>query len=169
MYLVRKIARAKWSSEDDSSARVISADAVTGDLRTQGNTLSFWMCPSGADSDVEEAALAIAATWDSLGKLDLVWLATCDLEEDGHALQKTPGTTPVTDLVERHVDLCKLDYASLGKIAQRIDMAIVTGRYRRLTRKHVHDLLVKAVEQDRISPDKLSPGLQKVVHNHSSQ
>lgn len=83
MYLARKIARAKWTSNGNSSNRVtaagIAADAVTGDLRTQDNTLSFWTCPSGTDDDVEEAALAIAATWERLGKLDLVWLATCDI------------------------------------------------------------------------------------------
>ena len=167
MYLARKIARAKWSSESNSFNRVtaanIKADAVTGDLRTRGNTLSFWACPSGRDGDVEEAALAIAATWDRLDKLDLVWLAICDIQADGHTLQETPGKTPVADLVNRHVDLCKLDYGQLGKVAQRVAMAIVASRYRRLTKKSVKNLLVKAVEQGRISPDQLSAGLQKEV------
>jgi len=167
MYLARKIARAKWPSNGNSSNRVtaaeIAADAVTGDLRTQENTLSFWTCPSGIDDDVEEAALAIAATWERLDKLDIVWLATCDIQADGHILKKTRGKTPVTDLVERHVDLCELDYVQLGKVAQQIAMAIVLKRYRRLTKRSIKNLLTRAVEQERISPDQLSDGLRKAV------
>ncbi len=165
MYLARKIARAKWPSEDSSPNGVIDADAVTGDLRTQGNTLSFWICLSKTDGDVEEAALAIVATWDRLDKLDLVWLDTCDIQADGHTLKETPGKTPVADLVNHHVDLCNLDYVGLGKVAQRVAMAIMVRQYRRLTKKSVRDLLVKAVEQERISPDQLSAGLQKVIFN----
>ena len=165
MYLARKIARAKWPSDGNSSngaaAAGIAADAITGDLRTQENTLSFWTC--GTDGNVEEAALAIAATWDRLDKLDLVWLAVCDIQADGHAMKDTPGKTPVADLVERHVDLCHLDYDQLGKVAQRVARAILAKRYRRLSRKSVKDLLAKAVEQNRISPDQLSAGLQKAV------
>jgi len=167
MYLARKIARAKWPSQGNSSNGVtaadIDADAVTGDLRTRGNTLSFWTCPSGTDNDVEEAALAIAANWERLDKLDLVWLATCDIQADDHTLREMPGETPVADLVERHVDLCELDYDQLGKVAQRVAVAIVAGQYRRLTKKRVKHLLVKAVEQERVSPNQLSPGLQKEV------
>lgn len=170
MYLARKITRAKWHSEDSSPTREITADAVTGDLRTQGNTLSFWMCLSGTDGDldIEEAALAIAATWDRLDKLDLVWLAIHDIKADGHTLKETPGETPVADLVERHVDLCNLDYVRLGKVARRVAMAIVVKQYRRLTKKSVQDLLVKAVDQNRISPDQLSAGLRKVIPNKGS-
>lgn len=161
MYLARKIARAKWLSEDSSPNRVITADAVTVDLRTQGNTLSFWRCLSGKDDVVADVALAIAATWDRLDKLDLVWLATSDIQADGHILRETPGKTPVADLVEHHVDLCKLDYVQLGKVAQRVNMAIVRNQYCRLSKKSVQDLLVKAVTQNRISPDQLSTGLQR--------
>ena len=165
MYLARKIARAKWSSGDNLSDRSIAADAVTGDLRTKGNKLSFWVCSSEEDGDVEEAALAIAATWDHLDKLDLVWLPTHDIHADGHTLRETLGETPGTDLVNRHIDLCDLDYVQLGKIARRISMAIVAKRYRRLDKRGVQNLLVKAIEQERISPDRLSVGLQKAILN----
>ena len=42
MFLIRKIARAKWESKDDLSKEEIPADAVTVDLRTSDNVLSFW-------------------------------------------------------------------------------------------------------------------------------
>ena len=163
-YLARAISRAKWSSENNAANREIGADAVTRDLRTSNNTLSFWECGSGAIEDVEEAALAIAATRERLDKLDIVWLAAGDMEEnDGQNLEKTKGNTPVADLVERHVDVCQLDYVRLGKVAQRIATAVVNKRLRRLTRSKIKDLLVKAVQQKRISRDQLSPGLQEEV------
>ena len=48
------------------SAGEISADAITGDLRTQGNSLSFWQCGIAEQDKLEEAALAIAAGRDSI-------------------------------------------------------------------------------------------------------
>ena len=61
MFLTRKITRAKWEAKQGLAADEIPSDAITIDLRTQGNALSFWQCPTDAVSDVEEAALAIAA------------------------------------------------------------------------------------------------------------
>lgn len=138
----------------------ISADAVTGDLRTQVDTLSFWRCRTGADDDVREAALAIAAAGERLDKLDIVWLADSELRADGHTLKDTAGRTPVADLSERHVDICKLDYVRLGKVAQRVVAAIEDQRWRRLTKARVKELLVAAVQQGRIIPDELADGLR---------
>ncbi len=74
MFLARKITRAKWKTREELSAGEISADAVTADLKTQGNALSFWQCHTATNSDVEEAALAIAAARDRVARLDVVWL-----------------------------------------------------------------------------------------------
>ena len=44
--LARKISRAKWEATKDLGDGEIQADAVSADLRTMGNTLSFWRCAS---------------------------------------------------------------------------------------------------------------------------
>lgn len=163
MYLARKITRAKWDPKGDLPDGEIAADAVTGDLRTKGNTLSFWRCHSAMNSDLEDAALAIAATWDRLDKLDLVWLATCDIQVAKLTLKETAGKTPVTDLIKRHVDLCKLDYVRLGKVAQMVAIAIGDKQHRRFTKASVRDLLVQAVREERLSLDKLSEGLRDEI------
>ena len=74
MFLARKITRAKWAAKQELSVGEIPADAVTVDLRTQDNALSFWRCPNDTDRDVEEAALAIAAARKRVDRLDIVWL-----------------------------------------------------------------------------------------------
>ena len=156
MFLARKIARAKWDAKRNIERGLeegeISSDAVTGDLRTQKDTLSFWRCRTGSEDDIRDAALAIAAAGERLDKLDIVWLVDSELQADGHTLKDTEGRTPVADLSKRHVDICKLDYIRLGKVAQRVVAAIEDQRCRRLTKARVKGLLVTAVQQGRIVP-----------------
>ena len=50
MFLARKISLAKWSKKQEQGELAedeIPADAVTADLRTQDNKLSFWRCGDG--------------------------------------------------------------------------------------------------------------------------
>ena len=53
------------------SVREIAADAVTADLRTSGNALSFWRCGSAAATEVERVALATAPP--ETASTDLTW------------------------------------------------------------------------------------------------
>ena len=160
MFIARKISRAKWNARQGLAAGEISADAVTGDLRTQGDTLSFWRCHTDASGDIEEAVLAIAAAGDRVDKLDVVWLADEELRSDGLSLQDTNGRTPVVDLVTRHVDVCRLDYVRLGKIAHHVDRAIKDTRYHRFAKGHVKKFLLTAVGRGRINVNDLKDGVR---------
>ena len=167
MFLARKIARAKWDGARNAARGLadgeISADAVTGDLRTREDALSFWRCRTGANGDIEDAALAIAAACERLDRLDIVWLADKELRADGQILKDTEGRTPVADLTDRHVDVCKIDYVRLGKIADRVVRAIQDKQCQRLTKRNVKKLLSTAVGQGRIELDKLAPGLRAEI------
>ena len=163
MFLARMITRSKWEPKPGIRAGEIAADAVTGDLRTQGNTLSFWRCPSGAPGDFENAALAIAAGRDDVAKVEIVWLDDEDLKADGQTLQNTPGKTMVTDLVSLHVDMCHLDYLRLGKVAGRVVSALEERRYLRLTRARVRKLILSAVAAKRVSLDDLQDKVRAEV------
>ncbi len=131
----------------------ISADAVTGDLKTQGNVLSFWRCTSAKEKDLDDVALAIAAGRNRIAKVEIVWLDDEELRNDGQAMENTNGRTPVTDLITSHVDVIKLDYSRLGKVAHRIASAIVDERYLLRTRNQVKELLVPAIDRDRVNLD----------------
>lgn len=162
MFLARKISRAKWEAKRDLSEEEISADAVTADLRTQSNTLSFWRC--GSETEVEDAALAIAAASDHVDKIDIVWVDEDELKTDGQTLEDTPGRTHVTELIDRHVDICRLDYVRLGKVAHRVMTAIKKKQcVRRLTKRRVTEILVAAIEQGRVNLDDLEKRVQEEV------
>ena len=145
MFLARKITRAKWVRNPELSAGELAADAVTADLRTSGNALSFWRCGSAAEAEVERVALAMAAAGDRIDRLDLVWIAEEDLAADGQAWKDTEGRTPVAESRGFHVDVIRLDYVRLGGVARRIADAIASERCLRLTRVRVKKLLVAAV------------------------
>ena len=160
MFLARKITRAKWGPNRELSTDEISADAITSDLRTQDNSLSFWQCGIAEPVKLEEAALAIAAARNSVDRLDIIWLADDELQDDGQTLKITQGRTPVIELAKLHVDVCRLDYIRLGKIARSIVGAIKEKRCQRLTKTRVKMLLTTAVGQGRIDIDDLEDKVQ---------
>ena len=161
MFLARKITRAKWASTPDFSTGEIPADAVTVDLRTQQNSLSFWRCRTDTASDVEEAALAIAAAGTRIDRLDIVWLADDKLQDNGLNLANSTGRTPGTDMADQHVDLIRLDYVRLGSVARRVIDAIKSERCCRLTKARVRKLIEAAIGQGRIDRAALDDRLRE--------
>ena len=162
MFLARKITRAKWVSADLDSGE-IPADAVTADLRTKNNTLSFWQCGDGTEEELNEAVLALAAAGQRVENIDIVWLSHDELRADGQRLNITAGLTPVAELVERHVDLSFLDYVRLGRVADRVAAALEAGRHRRLPRPRVVEILARAVQQRRVGLSDLQEKVRSAV------
>lgn len=156
MFLARKVSRVKWEPKDGIGAREIPADAVTADLRTEDNTLSFWRCGEASKDTVERAALAIAAAAERIDRLDIVWVAEERLQnEDQLSLKQADGRTPVQGMVRNHIDVEWLDYARLGKIASRVAQALRDRQHRRLTKKGVREILVAAIRERALSLDDL--------------
>ena len=162
MFLARKITRAKWANAHLGTGEV-PADAVTADLRTRNNTLSFWRCGDGTEEELNEAVLALAAGGQRVENIEIVWLAYEELRADGQSLDNTAGRTPVADLVERHVDLSFLDYVRLGKVADRVVAALEKGRHRRVTRPRVAAILANAVQQRRLDLSDLQEKVRGAV------
>ena len=163
MFLIRKITQAKWKTNPDLSEGEISADALTVDLKTRDNSLSFWQCRTQTQSELEHSALALAAAANHLDTFDYVWLTDDELRDDGQTLRRSQGKTPVEGLVDLHVDVCRLDYVRLGKVARRIVIALEEKRFRRLTRARVRKLLVEAVRQKRVKLGDLKTSIQAEV------
>lgn len=163
MFLARKITRSKWGDPLPAGAAQIPADAVTADLRTQDNSLSFWKCGGGTRSEVDDAVLALASAWGRIDKIDIVWISEEDLMSSGNELRYTDGKTPVADLVRRHVDVYCLNYARLGEIALCIVRAIMAGRYERLTRKKVTEVLIAAIDGQRVELQALANKVQDEI------
>ena len=123
----------------------ISADAVTADLRTQSNKLSFWRCDEGTDQEIENVVLAMAAGRDRIDKIEIVLLDETGLINDGQTIRPSDGRTPIGSLVKLHVDVIHLNYSRLGEVARRVALAVAAGQCRRVSKKRVEALLVTAV------------------------
>ena len=163
MFLARMITRAKWQAKEGFAEGEIQADAISVDLRTMDNSLSFWKCGDGTTNEVEEAALALAAARDNVDRLDIVWISDDVLRADEQDWKRTEGNTPVPDLIGLHVDLTRLDYVRLGVVANSIAAAIKEERYKRLNKRRVANLSARAVQQERVDLDDLGEKMRREV------
>ena len=164
MMLARGITRFKWEKGERLAAGELPADAVTGDLRTRDNRLSFWRCAQNGQDRFEDAAMAIAAARDDLDKVEIVLVDDEELREDGQTLEDSGGNTPVSEMVERHVDVCRLDHVRLGRVARRVARAIRRDDDRRFTRARVRRLLASGVRSNRLELADLREKLRSEVH-----
>jgi len=160
---VRMIAGAKWEQSADLREGEIAADAVTGDLRTTQNSLSFWRCRAVDGGELRNAALAMAAARDRLDRLDLVYLDEDWIRESGLEFRATPGNTPVSSLRSSHVDVDQLDLTRLGAIAGMIATAHRTNAELKMSRLEVLAIIVKAVRDGLVSIDALRGDLRAKV------
>lgn len=147
-FVGRKIARAKWENKTENiDENEIPADAVTVDLKTVRNTLSFWKCGDGrqSTSELHNPLLAMASEADRIDKVELVWIDLNEFEKLNIITKETDGVTPVTILRQTHINFCDLDLVRHGKIVELIAAALKDGRYYRFTRHEVRTLLAEAV------------------------
>ena len=163
MFLARKITRPKWGDQPIVGPAQIPADAVTVDLRTQRNSLSFWKCGDGTTSELEGPVLALASVMERIDKIDLVWVPQEELVAADQKLRSTKGRTLVADMVDQHADVYDLDYGRLGEIASCVVKAIAEDRYRRFKIQDVRYLLVTAVRSGRVKLDELASGVQEQI------
>jgi hypothetical protein len=162
-FLARKVTRAKWEVPSDIGRQEIPADAVTTDLRTTSNTLSFWRCENAGDDELRRVVLALAAAAERVDKVDVVWIAQATLEGAGIALKESEGRTPVAEMAKKHVDALHLDLVRLGNIARQIAAALRQGQHRRLTRKEVVRILADAVEAKVVGDEELKDKVREDV------
>jgi hypothetical protein len=162
----RKISyRAKWGACDGLDEGEIAADAVTLDLKTSGNELSFWSCSSGCESELRETVLALAANCERLDKMDVAWIDENAVAAEQLTVQKSPerANTPVDGLKERHVDISKLDLVRLGKVAALVRAAVSSDRCKRFAKKEVLHVIVEAIRIGRLNLEALHAKLREEV------
>ncbi|MFO8071442.1 MAG: hypothetical protein R6V85_06165 [Polyangia bacterium] len=157
------VTRAKWDSKTGLAEAEIPADAISVDLKTRGNTLSFRKCGDAEADAVELATLALAARRDKVEKVELVWVPDDVLSSRGVHLDETPGDTPVSAMVDEHVDAVRLDYSRLGLVADRINEALAADSYKRWTRSQVRTVLVRGIELGRLQLEDLADEVREEV------
>jgi serine phosphatase RsbU (regulator of sigma subunit) len=165
MFLARKISRPKWEQNTALADGEIAADAISADLRTTENTLSFWTCDDDEEATLKEVVLALTANGDRVDKIDITWLAEDKVRAEGLQIAMTDGITIVARLVKRHRDIELLDLERLVKVARLIHAAVRGDHFRRLTKAEVTQVLVGAVENGDVQLEKMKEGLRSEVQS----
>lgn len=163
MDLIRKISLAKWKSSLIIGADYISADAITGCLRTSGNTLSVWKNESQEEYD--QSILALLASLTSMETIDIVCVEAKELHQKNLELQETAGFTKAKGLEGLHRDIINLDHGSLKSVAEIIKDKVAGSKSIRFTKKDIKTILGKAVAEGKVDivdlPEKIRDELSK--------
>lgn len=160
--LIRKINRGKWLQGEVVPAD-IPADAITGCMRTQRNTLSVWEVPD--ENKIDEAVLAIVSASDHLETVDVVQIDREYLEENEIDCIQTKGRTLVEDLADTHIDLSNLAYKELGIIAYHIADKFRQNKVIRYTRASTKKILIDAIQEKRLEVDNLKESIRRNLQN----
>jgi len=83
------------------------------------------------------------------------------LREQGIDCLRTKGSTPVDDLVEKHINLSNLTYKRLGIIAYHIVDRIIDQKMILYTERRLKEILNQAISQNRLTPDKLKDSIRE--------
>jgi hypothetical protein len=161
-YLVRKIARGKWS--DFSSLEELSADVITADLRTQNNTLSVWKIDDESKLDDAILALATSKNVTEIDKMYVVIISEKSLSDMNFSIKNTEkGDTVVEELADTHRDVEGLKYPTLGKFATVILEQLQHEREILKTKKDIENILKNAIYAKRLDTTKLSDKLREKI------
>lgn len=159
MRLLRKVSLGKWNLDKAYDGGKIPADALTVDLKTTGNTLSFWRA---ADEEGErKAVLAIVSMQHHLDKLDIVAIDESELPST--SLKNSEGKSGFKHLDELHVDLVRLDHESHVAAAQIIGRKIAGNQVRRIRKSEMQHMLHAAVATDAQQGAGLHENLRKAL------
>lgn len=165
MVYLGKITRAKRESREGFAEGEIPVGAVKVDLRTMGNTLSFWKCEMPPDDGIRAVALALATGADRIDRMDSVWVEEDTFHAHGIALNPSKGRTPFASLRGQHVDLIRLDLGRLATVATLVAGALTRNQQRRFTRREVMEIVVEAIHHDLLSVSALDPRMREEIEN----
>ena len=163
-YLVRKVSLSKWQPKFGVIEGEIPADALSADLRTFENALSFWKIESPQDAnEIGQVALALIANADKVDRMDLTWIKRESLDSKGIQMNSTEGNTPVKCLKNLHVDVSCLDMVRCSKIASIISESIHCQWIIRFTKKDLLKLITGALRGELLSIEDLNHKVREAV------
>ena len=171
MFLAHKISYTKWEKYLNLPVDDIPADAITADLRTHENTLSFWNCGDHqpAEEALDAAALAVSTDMDKASKVYLVYLEKESLETHGYRIEHTDGKTKIAGMNHLHYDICDLNFRLLGDMAKRVQQAILNGQMHQVARADLLGMLANAVNEGRLDTADLKKKLKSEVESRLNQ
>lgn len=150
---------AKWKASLKAGPEYLSADAITGCLRTQGNTLSVWS--SNDEDEIKKSLLALGASLTSIEKIDYVTLDARQLEDDALQLVNTDGRTAAFGSNFLHRDIVELDHAALAKVAEHVKRKVRDDEFSTLTKGELKSMLLDGLKTGALDETMLDKKLRQ--------
>jgi len=120
----------------------ITSDVTTNEFRTSESKLSVWLIDSLEDMD--KAALAISMGGQRIEDIKVIIIDWEKLE--GHfTLDKSPGITLATSLVDMHRDICGITHSSLSILLDAYKEAVDKSMCIRYKTKALKSLVKDAI------------------------
>lgn len=159
--LIRKIEKSKWLQNDIFNGKEASADAVTGSLKTTGNTLSLWKINN--EDDIEQAVLALVSGAQHLDTIDIIRIDQEEIENANLDLSNTPGLTPYKAYITSHFDIENLNYRTLGEVVNIVIKCLKNNLDLRFTRSKLKEILKNGIQQGLINFEDLNENIQDKI------
>lgn len=169
-YYVRRIARAKWTLLDQNSDHKIDnyrADTIANDMRTSGDTLSFWKADSLEAESFAPIIVINSLSGDNIKTIDLLCIPEELLAEFN--MEQADGDTIVYEYKGLHYNLVSLTVKRLVDFARDIVLHILSladahpEYVKRYTEKQQLELIDRWLLDGKISLESLKPSQQKAV------
>ena len=135
-------------------------------MRTSDNTLSFWLYDSDKNGSFEDVALALAATRDTVQRLDLVWVDEEQVKKMELSIRSAKGQTPAKHLQDSHRDVVGVDLTRLVRLARTVAKAVSNNQMKRFTEKQIGDFLAKAARDKLISTEDFKKSIAKKIEQN---
>lgn len=160
--LARKITLGKWRGAEWASVDKIPGDAVSNDLKTTGNALSFWR----ADVEGKGEDAAVLALLGTLQRVETIDIAFIDGDTiDGAVLDETEGMTLFSELRNLHTDIAEVDTKVLSTTAVALGREIYTEKTKRFTKQTVRQRLQEALDTNKLDWDMLPESMKSDLKN----
>lgn len=145
-FLARMVSAAKWDVPMSGSVNEVSADALTSDLRTSNNSLSFWTVNDKDDEQcVRNAVLALASGRDRCDKMRLVLLDEVQFQKINVEIKQTEGITPAVKLAGLHRDVIELDSTKIVNLARLVAQEVRSSNLIQYSRNDIASLIKQGI------------------------
>ncbi len=160
-YLARRLKKLTyWPSDQDqySNNELISADAITRDLTTSGDEISWWKIDNLEDA--EDVGLSFVSKLDEgTGIIYIVMIPFDDISSKLN-IKNTPehGETAVIGMEQNHYDIYNLNYKTLGVLGDLVARQTSNESHRYIASFKVKKLIEKLgqfIDEGKVNVSKL--------------
>jgi hypothetical protein len=107
--------------------------------------------------------LALAATRDTIDRLDLVWIDETAIKNIPLRIVPTEGDTPAQSLRDRHRDVADIDLGAMHELAQDVAKAVNGTQTKRWTKAEVRRILKNAAAQNSLDMNGVGERLRSEI------